>query len=189
MIMGDSGSGKSTILKILKKYYQIDNDKIFIDNIDINKISKYEIDKNITYVSQNEVLFSDTIYNNLTLNRNITDKRIRKVIKDTNIDFINYNLNMIIEENGFNLSGGQKSRIVLARSLLNNFKILVLDEIFSEMDIDLERKILKNIFKRYQDKIIIVVSHRNNNLDLFDRYIEIKNGKIINDVSKTSPKI
>ena len=180
MIVGKSGSGKSTILKLLKKYYQIDNNQILIDNFDINKLSKEEIDKNIVYVSQNEFLFTDTLYNNLTLYRNIQDKKIYKVIKNTNIDFIDKNLklNMPIEENGFNLSGGERNRIILARALLSNFKILMLDEIFSEMDIDLERKILKNIFKSYHDKIIIVVSHRKNNLDLFDKIIKLENGKI-----------
>ncbi len=186
MIVGKSGSGKSTILKLLKKYYPIDNNQIIIDNFDINKLSKEEVDKNIIYISQNEFLFTDTLYNNLTLYRNIQDKKIFKIIKDTNIDFIDKNLklNMVLEENGFNLSGGQRKRIVLARSLLSNFRILLLDEVFSEMDIDLERKILKSIFKKYHDKIIIVVSHRKDNLDLFSRIIEFENGKIINDIQK-----
>lgn len=185
MIVGQSGSGKSTLLKLLKKYYQVDKNMIFIDNIDINKISEKEINDNITYVSQNELLFTDTLYNNLALNRKINHKKINQVLKDTYIDFMDeLKLDMILEEDGFNLSGGQKSRIILARSLLNNFKILILDEVFNGMDINLERKILKNIFKKYKDKIIIVVSHRNNNIDLFDRLIEIKDGQIINDIKK-----
>ena len=181
MIVGRSGSGKSTILKLLKKYYPIDNNKILIDNVDINKISKEEIDNNIVYVSQNEYLYTDTLYNNITLYRKILDKRVYKVIKCSNIDFVDkeLQLNMNLEENGFNLSGGEKKRIILARALLNNFRILILDEIFSEMDIDLERKILKNIFKSYHDKTIVIVSHRKNNLDLFDRLIELEKGKII----------
>lgn len=180
MITGSSGSGKSTILKLIKKYYQVEKDKIFIDNIDINQISKKEIDKNITYVSQNEILFTDTLYNNLTLNRKVDIKKINEVIKDTNIDFVrgNLGLNMLIEENGFNLSGGERQRIVLARSLLNHFKILILDESLNQMDINLERKILKNIFNRYKNSIIIVVSHRFNNIDLFDKVINIEKGKI-----------
>ena len=186
MIVGKSGSGKSTVLKLLKKYYQVDDNMILIDNVDINKLSKKEIDKNIAYVSQNEFLFTDTLYNNLILNRNINKKRIMNVIKNANIDFIDKDLkfNMYIEENGFNLSGGQRKRIILSRTLLNNFNVLILDEIFGEMDIDLERKILKNIFKKYHDKIIIVVSHRKNNLDLFNRFIELEDGKIIKDTTK-----
>jgi len=175
MLIGSSGKGKSTILKLLKKYYQVDNNKIFIDDIDINEITEEEINKNITYVSQQEILFTDTLYNNLVLSRKIKDKKVLSVIKDTKLDFIDNNLklNMFIEENGFNLSGGQRQRIVLARSLLNNFKILLLDEALSEVDTRTERKILKNIFKRYKNKTIILVSHRLDNKDLFDRVITL----------------
>ena len=185
MIVGTSGSGKSTWLKLLKKYYPVDDNEIFIDNVDINKISEKEINDNIAYVSQNEILFTDTLYNNLTLNRKIKHKKINKVIKNTYIDFMDdLKLNMFLEENGFNLSGGQKARIILARSLLNNFRVLILDEIFNEMDTNLERKILKTLFKTYKDKIIIVVSHRNNNIDLFDRVIELSDGIIKNNIKK-----
>ncbi|MBP3461299.1 MAG: peptidase domain-containing ABC transporter [Bacilli bacterium] len=179
MIIGKSGSGKSTLLKLIKKYYQVDDDKIFIDDVDINKISKKEVNHNITYVSQNEILFTDTLYNNLVLGRKIKLKRINKIIKKLYFDFMDNNgLNMLIEENGFNLSGGQKQRIVLARSLLNNFKILILDEALSEIDINLERKILKNILKIYKDKTIILVSHRYNNIDLFDKVVKIEKGNV-----------
>lgn len=185
MIVGNSGGGKSTWLKLLKKYYQVEDNKILIDGIDINKISEKEINDNIIYVSQNEILFTDTLYNNLTLNRKVKLKKINKVINDTCIDFMDdFKLNMFLEENGFNLSGGQKARIILARSLLSKFKILILDEIFNEMDVNLERRILKKLFNKYQDKTIIVVSHRNNNIDLFDRVIEIKEGKINKDIKK-----
>lgn len=175
MLVGSSGVGKSTILKIIKKYYQIDDNQVFIDNIDINDISLNEINKNITYVSQQEILFTDTLYNNLVLNRNINKNKILSTIKDTKLNFIDkdLNFNMFIEENGFNLSGGQRQRIVLARALLNNFKILLLDEALSEVDTKTERKILKNIFKRYKNKMIILVSHRLDNKDLFDRVISL----------------
>lgn len=175
MLIGSSGMGKSTILKLLKKYYQVDNNKIFIDDIDINSITEEEINKNITYVSQQEILFTDTLYNNLVLNRKIKNNKVLSVVKDTKLNFIDKNLklNMFIEENGFNLSGGQRQRIVLARSLLNDFKILLLDEALSEVDTKTERKILKNIFKRYKSKTIILVSHRLDNKDLFDRVITL----------------
>lgn len=177
MLIGSSGIGKSTILKLLKKYYQVKDNKILIDNVDINNISLEEINKNIVYVSQQEILFTDTLYNNLTLNRKVEDEKLLNAIKDTEIDFIDKNLklDMFIEENGFNLSGGQRQRIVLARSLLNNFKILLLDEALSEVDAKLERKILKNIMERYKDKIVILVSHRLDNKDLFDRVINLNN--------------
>ena len=176
MLIGSSGCGKSTFLKILKKYYQINHGQVLINNIDINNLSKEEIDKNITYVSQQEKLFTDTIYNNLLLGRKINKKIIINIIKNLKIDFLDKELflDTFIEENGLNLSGGERQRIVLARSLLNDFNILLLDESLSEVDIKLEREILKNIFKMYKDKIIIVVSHRMDNKDLFDKIINLK---------------
>ena len=83
-----------------------------------------------------------------------------------------------LEENGVNLSGGQRQRIVLARSLLKESKIILIDEGLNEIDISLERKILKNIFKKYKDKTIIIVSHRLDNMDLYDMVIELEKGKI-----------
>ena len=176
LILGKSGSGKSTLLKLLKKYYQVPDNKIFIDNIDINKISKKELNE-IKYVSQNENLFTDTLYNNILLFRN---KKIDKIMNLTSIE----NRNKIIEENGYNLSGGERQKIIISRSLLDDFKILILDEAFSQMDVNLERKILKRLFKKYHDKKIIVVSHRKNNMDLFDQVVEIENGKVLNNLER-----
>ena len=175
IITGSSGSGKSTILKILKKYYQIEDNKVFINDIDINKISIEEINQNIKYISQNEILFTDTLNNNLDLNRNIDSNKINEVMK---LVHINKPLNLFIEEDGFNLSGGERQRIILARSLLSDFNILILDESLNQLDIKLERKILDNILKKYNDKIIIYVTHRNENIDLFNKIINLEKGKI-----------
>jgi len=101
-------------------------------------------------------------------------------IMDNNLGF-----NMLIEENGFNLSGGEKQRIMLARALLKKFEILIIDEGLNQVDINLERKILKNIFRKYKDKTIIVVSHRLDNLDLFDNLIKIEKGVVVKNEVKT----
>jgi len=87
--------------------------------------------------------------------------------------------NRVIEENGVNLSGGQRQRIILARALLKQSKIILIDEGLNEIDINLERKILKNIFKFYSNKTIIIVSHRLNNMDLFDKVIKLENKKVV----------
>ena len=185
LITGDSGSGKSTLLKILMKYYLIDNTKVFIDDIDLNFYSNDTIRNNIKYISQNEILFSDTLLSNLNL---YADAGVNKVVKLCEIDKIinkhNINFNYILEENGFNLSGGEKQRIILGRTLLQNFKILLIDEGLNQMDVNLERRILKKLFAKYSDKTIIVVSHRLDNMDLYDHYIELMNGYIVKDVYK-----
>lgn len=174
MIMGKSGSGKSTFLKLIKKYYH--NENIYIN--DKHNTSN----KNIIYVSQNEILFTDTLYNNITLGRNISDDEFRKVTKICHIDEIikdkKLGYNLLLEENGFNISGGEKQRIILARTLLTSSSVLLLDESLSEVDINLERSILKEIIKEYREKTILLVTHRKNNLDLFDKLYMVADKKI-----------
>ena len=172
MIMGNSGSGKTTLLKLIKNYYKT-NGVYINDNENINN-------KNILYVSQNEILFTDTLYNNITLGKNVDVKEFEKVIDICHINEIikekKIGYNMLIEENGFNISGGEKQRIILARTLLTHSNVLLLDESLSEVDINLERKILKKLLKL--NKTILLVSHRNNNLDLFDKLFTIKDKKL-----------
>ena len=174
IITGKSGSGKSTLLKILMNYYNDYQGKIKINGINIKSINL----KNV-YISQNETLFTDTIYNNIVLGNN--DSNFSEVVKMCYVDeIINSNLgyNQIIEENGFNISGGQKQRIILARSIINEFDLLLIDEGLNQIDVELERKILKNLFNKFHDKTIIIVSHRLENMDLYDKLIKLENGKV-----------
>lgn len=179
LILGPSGSGKSTLCKMLMKYYKVMPNSIIIDGKDIND---YGNSSNIKYINQIETLFTDTLYNNLTLGNNVLIddlNEISSICELTNIvnkDSLGYN--QLIEENGFNLSGGERQRIVLARTLLTNFDILIIDEGLNQVDIDMERRILKRIMNKYGDKTIIVISHRLNNRDLYNKIIKFKNGKV-----------
>ena len=176
MLIGHSGCGKSTLLKLIKQYYTTDS--IYIDDKKINKIN---MNDNVTYISQDEYLFTDTLYNNITMYNDYKKEEIDKIIDICELKpiFNDLGLDMLIEENGFNLSGGEAQRIVLARALLHIKDYLLIDEGLSEVDINLERRILKKIFKEYKDKTIIYVSHRKDNLDLFDKLIELdKNNEI-----------
>ena len=182
MVVGKSGSGKSTLFKLLMKYHNIKNNKIFINSVDLNNLKENVVKENILYIGQNEILFNDTLYNNLIFDNSDSSKLLDvselcclDSIMDSNLGF-----NMLIEENGFNLSGGEKQRIVLARTLLKNFEILIIDEGLSQVDVNLERKILKNIFKYFKDKTIIMISHRLDNLDLFDNLVRVENGVVKN---------
>ena len=178
MVIGESGSGKSTLFKILKKYYTVPRDKVYIDNVDINDYQK----SNIVYVSQNEILFTDTISNNIDSDNIIGISKIclvDEIVKNNQLGY-----NTLIEENGFNLSGGERQRIILARALANEFDILIIDEGLSQVDINMERKILKNLFKNYNDKTIIFISHRLENMDLFNQVIKLEKGRISDDLSK-----
>lgn len=186
LITGSSGSGKSTLLKSLMRHYEIDNNQIFIDNIDLNYYNKNAIKQNIIYISQNEMLFSDSVINNLCLGEETDVTDIIKLCEiDTILNKRNLNFNYIIEENGFNFSGGEKQRIMLGRALLKDFKILLIDEGLNQMDVNLERRILKRLFNKYKNQTIVVVSHRMDNVDLYDRNIELCRGEVIRDVCKS----
>lgn len=176
IVTGDSGSGKSTLFKIIKGYYKDYKGSITINN---NEVKDYNFD-DITYVSQKETLFTGTLIDNLNLKHsNSISKQICEIE-----EFLKNNY-QLIEEDGFNLSGGQKQRIVLARAL-NNFNILIIDEGLNQVSVDMERRILKKLFDNYYDKTIIYISHRLDNLDLFDKFIKIKDGKVVVDVMRNN---
>ena len=183
LISGESGSGKSTLVKILMRYIEVPYGMVSINNIDINHYHLENIRSNICYVTSNEYLFTDSLRNNICLNKEINEEEFLKI---TNIclvdDLVNNDelgYDKLIEENGFNFSNGERQRIILARSLLKKSNIYIFDEAFGNIDIDREKKILNNIFDYLKDKIVIVISHRFNNKKLFDRVIKIKDGDII----------
>ena len=178
LLTGKSGCGKSTLMKILMRYILIPYNMVSIDNIDINHYHLDSIRNNITYISNYEYLFNDTLLNNITLYKKYEEEDINKVIDLVLLNEITIDKDKIIEEDGFNFSSGERQRIVLARSLLRNTNIYIFDEALNQIDIYKEKKILKNIFDYYKDKTIIVISHRNNNKSLFDRCLLLEDGKI-----------
>ena len=183
LLSGESGSGKSTLVKILMRYISVEYGMVKIKNIDINHYHLENIRKNITYVSSNEYLFNDTIRNNISLYKEYKEEDIDKVCKICFVTDIIKNkdtgLNTMIEESGFNLSNGERQRIILARSILKESSIYIFDEALGQIDISKEKKILESIFKYLNNKIIIVISHRFNNKKLFDRVLKLEEGKII----------
>ena len=182
MVIGKSGTGKSTLFKLLMRYYE-SNNSIKINNINLNDYKKDVLNKNILYISQQEILFNDTLYNNLFFD-NDNYKMLTDITSICNMESImdkNLKYNTLIEENGSNLSGGERQRVVLARALLKNFNILIIDEGLSEVDIDTERKILKGMFKHFKDKTIIVISHRLDNMDLFDSVLRFEDSRVLKE--------
>ena len=182
LITGKSGSGKSTILKLIYHYYSPQKNQIFLANKDLLDYKLKTIRRNITYISQNELLYTGTLKNNLVLGRNINEDELAKVINLTYVsEIINHHplgINMPIEENGANLSGGERQRIILARAILKKSPIVLIDEGLSQIDPALERKILNNIFNYYQDRTFIIISHRLSNYDLYHRHYELINGRL-----------
>ena len=179
IVFGKSGSGKSTIGKLLMKLFDIERGKIFIDNKDINDYSLNDIRREFCYIGQNENLFTDTIYNNIVFNRENSYDEFLNICNITNVnEIVEDNVmgyDMLLEENGFNISGGERQRIILARALLKNSNVYILDESLSQVDIRKERKILIKLFKYLEGKTIIYISHRFDNSDLFDKKINMEN--------------
>ena len=171
-ITGKSGIGKSTMIKMLLKYYDYTSGDIFIDNINLKNINLDFIRENILYVGQNEHIFNMSIKENICIKNNKDlDKAMSCVCLDKKIK------DNIVIENGSNFSGGERKKIILARSLMNAKNILILDECFNEIDVKEERVILNNIFNNYKNLTIILISHRNDNNDLFNKvYILDKEG-------------
>ena len=141
-----------------------------------------DIRSNIVYISQNEKLFNDTIKSNIILDSNVSEEEFLNVVKLTKTDEIIKDdllgYNKIVEEDAINLSGGQRQKIILSRALLRKSKIILIDEGLNQIDINTERIILKNIFKYYKNTTFIIVSHRLNNMDLFDKVLSLENNNI-----------
>ena len=180
LIYGKSGSGKSTLAKILAKQLEIKNRMLFYDGNDISHYSLNCIRKEICYISQQETLFTDSIYQNIVLDKQVDYNDFLNIARCCMIDeFANNDIlayDQLLEEDGFNLSGGQRQRIILARALLKDAQIYILDESLNEVDIKTERQILKNLLYFYKDKTFIVISHRFHNQDLFQKKYRIDRG-------------
>ncbi len=176
LIHGKSGEGKSTLMKILVKYLKNYSGEIYIGNYNLKDIKLETINNSILYVSQNENIFNGTLKENIILNKQINNKKYEEILKICKVDKIRnkktFRDNFLIEENGFNLSGGEKQRIILARALLNNFNYLILDECLSEIDSSLEKEIIQNIFDYFKDKTIIYITHKEEIKKLFNEVYE-----------------
>lgn len=176
MLKGVSGSGKSTICHLLERYIEPDKGKILINNKNILDYSIKTIRENIIYVGQHENLYTDTIKNNITFYQN-DDVLFNKICKICYIENI-VNKKSLRYETGIdnectNISGGEKQRIALARALMTNRDILIIDEALSETDMNLEKNIITNIIKEFPNKTIIYISHKNQD-NCFDYIINLK---------------
>ncbi|MEG2457484.1 MAG: ATP-binding cassette domain-containing protein [Bacilli bacterium] len=164
LLYGPSGSGKSSICKILLGYYNEYEGGIKIGNMNIKDINPSVIRNSFAYVSQNEYLFTGSIKDNIILERNIEDDVYRKALSICNVDKIidkkGLRDNSIIEDGAFNISGGEKQKIVLCRALLRDCPYIILDEALSEVEIEEEALILKKLEQGFKDKTIIYVSHK-----------------------------
>lgn len=177
-IVGENGSGKSVLAKTLLGFYNYTGN-IYINNIDIKRMNKSDIRKYIGLIMEDTFIFSGTIYDNICLNENINVDKLNDITKKVNIydDIQNFTdeYNTKVGEKGITLSGGQKQRIALARTLIQNKKILILDEAINKIDQITKEKVFNNVILN-TDKTIIMITHDLYILNKMDKVIFLHNG-------------
>lgn len=182
-IMGTTGSGKSTLINLIGRYYDLNEGSIKIDNVDIRDYDLDVLRKNMSIVPQDTFLFSDSIINNIKFsNENAEKKEVEKAaLLACALDFIEEleeGLYTEIGERGLGLSGGQKQRISIARALVRNSKILILDDSTSALDMETEHELLKNLSKRGVKSTTFIIAHRISAVKNADIIIYLENGEI-----------
>lgn len=182
-IIGTSGCGKTTLIKLILGFYPVTEGVLKINGKNINSYTSSSIRQKIAYVSQNDFWFQDTIFNNLTIGNK--DAKLDDVEKVCNIvrmtDFINkcpYRYNTILEEGATNLSSGERQRFSIAKALITNPDVLILDESTSNLDAETEEYIIEKL-KGEKGKIKIIIAHRLNTLRHCNKIIAISEGKIV----------
>ena len=183
-IIGSVGSGKSTVLELIVRNYDPDSGKILIDNKCLKDHNIEVIRRDIGYVPQTTFLFSDTIYNNINfgnINSKAEDIQYYSKIACIHDDIMSFpkKYASMLGERGINLSGGQKQRLAIARALIKNPQILILDDSLSALDTETEHNVIKNLKKEIKDITKIIVSHRISTIEKCDLIIVLNNGKVI----------
>ena len=185
-ILGKTGSGKSTVLDLIGRLYDIDKGTILVNNTHIKSHNLYSLRNSIGYVPQDAFLFSDTIKNNIKFGKeDASDDDVIQAAKNAqvhkNIVKFNNGYNTVLGERGITLSGGQKQRVSIARAIIKSPKILLFDDCLSAVDTETEEKILKNLEKISKGKTTIIVSHRVSSAKNADKIIVLEDGKIVQE--------
>ncbi|MFA7707572.1 MAG: ABC transporter ATP-binding protein [Candidatus Pacearchaeota archaeon] len=183
-LVGHSGCGKTTLVKLLYRMYDVNSGAILIDGKDIRNIKQESLREEMSMVPQEAVLFDDTIYNNVKFsNPKATRQEVLRAIKFAQLDKIIKDFpnkeNTIVGERGVRLSGGEKQRVSIARAILSNKKILVLDEATSSLDSETEHEIQKDLVNLMQGRTSIVIAHRLSTIMTADMIVVMKKGEIV----------
>jgi len=184
-LVGKSGGGKTSLVNLIPRFYELNTGSILIDKTDITEIKLSDLRHHLSLVSQDTILFNDTIYNNIaygSLNK-IDLKEVKKAAKSANaIEFIDKlpdGFNHRIGDRGVRLSGGQKQRIAIARAILKNAPILLLDEATSALDSESEKLVQQALDNLMHGRTTIVIAHRLSTIINADRIVVIDNGEIV----------
>ena len=183
-ILGNTGSGKSTILQLISRLYDVDTGIVSVDQQDVRKLNLDNLRDSIGIVPQDAFLFSDSIKNNIKFGKeDATDEEVIAAAKiahvDHNIQDFELKYETVLGERGITLSGGQKQRVSIARAVIKNSAILLLDDCLSAVDTDTEEAILNNLKQYCQDKTTILISHRVSSAKNADNILILDDGKIL----------
>jgi len=183
-MVGPSGSGKSTIADLIPRFYDVSTGAIKIDGHDLRDATLASIRGQMGIVTQEVILFNDTIRNNIAYAQpHVSDEAIRKAAEAANaLEFIEQTpdgFDTLIGERGVNLSGGQKQRLAIARALLKNPPILILDEATSALDTESEKKVQKAIETLMKDRTALVIAHRLSTVQNADKIVVIEQGRVV----------
>jgi len=183
-IVGKSGAGKTTLSDLIPRFYDPYNGNIFIDNNDVKDFSLKSLRSLIGIVTQNIILFNDSIKNNIAYgSKNADDKELTNALKSANlynlVSKLDRGINTIIGENGIKLSGGEKQRLSIARALVKNPQILILDEATASLDSESEKKVHHAIDNVIKDRTVIVIAHRLSTIINADKIIVMDKGRIV----------
>lgn len=189
-IIGQTGAGKSTVLRLIAALDLPSSGSVFIDGHETSTVHPTEVRQSIGVMPQNPFIFSGTIKENIALSRSLSKDEFVNLTKLTGLEGLirksGYGDALQVGENGDNLSVGQKHLVALARALVHNPNVLVLDEPTTGLDVGLEKSVVQNLQPLIKDKTLLVITHRFAALDLVDRVIVIDNGKVVADGPKQS---
>jgi len=185
-LVGMSGAGKTTLVNLLPRFYDVEDGQIHIDGIDIRKVTLKSLRDQMGLVTQQTILFNDTVRNNIAYGRqNCSDQEIIEAARAANAhDFIqrlSQGYDTIIGEQGVKLSGGERQRISIARALLKNAPILILDEATSSLDSDSETEVQKALDQLMKGRTVFVIAHRLSTIRNAHRIIVISEGQIVEE--------
>nr|WP_306531484.1 ABC transporter ATP-binding protein [Methanobrevibacter smithii] len=185
-LVGPSGGGKTTIASLIPRFWDVNQGSIKVGDVDVRSISTKELMKNISFVFQNTTLFKDSIYNNVAIgrkgaSRDDVKKALRLTQCDDIIDELPDGINTVIGSEGTYLSGGQQQRIALARAVLKDAPIIILDEATALADPENEYLIQKAISEITKDKTVIMIAHRLSSVKNVDKIYVVENGRIVEE--------
>ena len=187
-IVGGNGCGKSTLMNLIARFYDPTEGKIFLDGVNIRRMSPRKLRQQIAWVTQDSVLFKGTLWDNIAYgNRHASDHQIMEAAKlarvDQYVDQLEHGFHSMVGDEGRNLSAGQRQRVALARAILADPNILILDEATSQIDGETENLIHDSLIEFIEGRTTFIVTHRHSSLRLADRVLVMNLGEVIHDSS------